>query len=139
LEYKSIFAAIEASPWREYIHHLDYLSDELVALFYSEADLFVYPSYYEGFGLPVLEAMSLGAPVVAANTSSLPEVAGDAALLVDPKDWQALADAIMKILDDGSFRSQLIQKGKERSKLFSWERTARETLNAYQSLFNKKL
>ena len=71
-----------------------------------------------------------------ANTSSLPEVAGDAALLVEPKDWQGLADAIMKIIEDRSFRSQLIEKGKERVKLFSWERTARETLNVYKSLLS---
>lgn len=132
--YEQIFAAIEDSPWVSQVHHLNYLSDELVALFYSKADAFVYPSYYEGFGLPVLEAMTLGAPVITSNSSSLPEVAGDAALLVDPNDTTSLADAILKVISDRQFRSQLVQKGKERAKLFSWERTANETLNAYKCL-----
>jgi len=132
--YEQIFAAIEDSPWVSQVHHLNYLSDEIVALFYSKADAFVYPSYYEGFGLPVLEAMTLGAPVITSNSSSLPEVAGDAALLVDPNDPTSLADAILKVIGDRQFRSELVQKGKERAKLFSWERTANETLNAYKCL-----
>lgn len=134
--YKSIFAAIENSPWNYYIHHLDYLSDELVALFYSKADVFAYPSHYEGFGLPVLEAMTLGTPVVTSNTSSLPEVAGDAALLIDPNDPIQLAEAILNIISDTQLCQDLIQKGKERAKLFSWKRTAKETLNAYKSLLS---
>ncbi|BCL35880.1 glycosyltransferase family 4 protein [Nostoc sp. MS1] len=133
--YKPIFTAIENSLWKNDIHHLDYLSDELVALFYAKANVFVYPSYYEGFGLPVLEAMTLGAPVVTSNTSSIPEVAGDAALLIDPNDPIQLADAILKVISDSQLRQDLIIKGKERAKLFSWERTAKETLNAYKSLF----
>lgn len=134
--YKPIFAALENSPWNHHIHYLDYLSDKRVALFYSQADVFVYPSHYEGFGLPVLEAMTLGTPVVTSNTSSLPEVAGDAALLIDPNDPIQLADAILKIISDTQFRQELIQKGKERAKLFSWERTAKATLNAYKSLLS---
>jgi glycosyltransferase involved in cell wall biosynthesis len=132
--YQPIFAAIKNSQWEIYIHHLDYLSDELVALFYSKADVFVYPSYYEGFGLPVLEAMTLGAPVVTSNTSSLPEVAGDAALLIDPNDPMQLAEAILQVISDRHLRQELIDKGKKRAKLFSWERTARETLKAYKTL-----
>ena len=129
--YQSIFAAIEASPWSSCIHHLDYLSDELVALFYSQADVFVYPSYYEGFGLPVLEAMTLGTPVVTANTSSLPEVAGDAALLINPHEPIELAEAILNIISDTQLRHKLIQKGKQRAQMFSWQKTARETIKAY--------
>ncbi len=132
--YEPIFAAIENSPWNHQIHHLDYLSDELVALFYSKADLFVYPSHYEGFGLPVLEAMTLGTPVITSNTSSLPEVAGDAALLVDPNDSTSLAEAILRVLGDSQLREELISKGKERATLYSWEKTAKETLRAYRSL-----
>jgi len=132
--YKPIFTAIESSPWRSEIHHLDYLCDELVALFYSKAEAFVYPSQYEGFGLPVLEAMTLGTPVITSNTSSLPEVAGDAALLVDPNDPTSLAEAILKVIGDSHLRTELIQKGKKRAKLFSWEKTAQETLKAYKSL-----
>lgn len=132
--YKPIFAAIEHSPWKHHIHHLDYLSDELVALFYSKADVFVYPSHYEGFGLPVLEAMTLGVPVVSSQASSIPEVAGDAALLINPNEPIQLAEAILKVISDSQLRQQLIDKGKEQAKLFTWERTARETLKAYKSL-----
>lgn len=132
--YKPIFKVIASSPYQDCIHHLDYLPDELVALFYAKADVFVYPSYYEGFGLPVLEAMTLGAPVVTSNTSSLPEVAGDAAILVDPNDVISLAEAIFNVISDRTLRSNLIVKGKKQAKLYLWERTARETLNAYRSL-----
>ncbi|MBD1869721.1 glycosyltransferase family 4 protein [Cyanobacteria bacterium FACHB-471] len=133
-QYKPIFAEIERSPWNHCIHHLNYLSDELVALFYSKADVFVYPSHYEGFGLPVLEAMTLEAPVITSNTSSLPEVAGDAALLVDPNDVADIANAILRVVSDRTLRQELIRKGKEQAKLYSWERTAHETLRAYRSL-----
>ena len=132
--YEPIFTAIATSPWQQEIHHLDYLCDKLVALFYSKADVFVYPSHYEGFGLPVLEAMTLGAPVVTANTSSLPEVTGDAAILIDPNDPMQLATAILQVISNSQLREQLITKGRERSKLFSWARTAKATLKAYQSI-----
>jgi glycosyltransferase involved in cell wall biosynthesis len=132
--YEPIFTAIENSPCKNHIHHLDYLSDELVALFYAKADVFVYPSHYEGFGLPVLEAMTLGTPVVTSNSSSLPEVAGDAALLINPDEPMHLAEAILKLISDSQLRQEFIDKGKERAKLFSWERTAKETLKAYRSI-----
>ncbi|MEM6751539.1 MAG: glycosyltransferase family 1 protein [Cyanobacteria bacterium P01_C01_bin.38] len=132
--YEPIFAAIEKSPWKTNIHHLDYLSDELVALFYAKADAFVYPSHYEGFGLPVLEAMTLGTPVVTSNTSSLPEVAGDAALLINPNEPMQLAEAILRLISDSQLRQAFVDKGKERAKTFSWERTAIETLKAYRSI-----
>ncbi|MBD2337784.1 glycosyltransferase family 4 protein [Calothrix sp. FACHB-156] len=134
--YEPIFTAIESSPWREQIHHLDYLSNELVALFYSKADVFVYPSHYEGFGLPVLEAMTLGAPVVCANSSSLPEVTGKAALLIEPDEPMHLAEAILKVISDSQLRQELIKLGKERANLFSWEKTARETLKAYRGIMS---
>lgn len=132
--YEPIFTAIEKSPWKNKIHHLDYLSDELVALFYAKADVFVYPSHYEGFGLPVLEAMTIGTPVVTSNTSSLPEVAGDAALLINPDEPMQLAEAILKLITDSELHQEFIEKGKERAKTFSWERTAKETLKAYRSI-----
>ncbi len=133
-DYKPIFQEIASSPYQECIYHLDYLPDELVALFYTNAEVFVYPSYYEGFGLPVLEAMTLGAPVVTSNTSSLPEVAGEAAILIDPNNVISLAEAILNIISDRTLRSNLISMGKKQAKLYSWERTAKETLNAYWSL-----
>lgn len=132
--YQSILIAIKNSPYKNNIHHLKYLSDELVALFYSKADVFVYPSYYEGFGLPVLEAMTLGTPVVTSNTSSLPEVTGDAALLIDPHQPMELAESILKLISDPQLRQQSIDKGRERAKTFSWERTANETLIAYKTI-----
>lgn len=132
--YESIFAAIENSPYKKEIHHLDYLSDDEVASFYSSADVFVYPSIYEGFGLPVLEAMTLGTPVITSNTSSLPEVAGDAAILIDPENPIQIAEAILQVISSPQLRQSMITKGKERVKLFSWERTAKETLKAYQTI-----
>ncbi|MBF2067130.1 MAG: glycosyltransferase family 4 protein [Calothrix sp. C42_A2020_038] len=137
--YEPIFNAINDSPWSESIYHLDYLSDELVALFYSKADVFVYPSHYEGFGLPVLEAMTLGAPVISSNSSSIPEVAGDAAVLINPAEPIELAESILKVISDSYLRQDLIAKGKERAKLFTWERTARETLKAYKSLVEPRV
>lgn len=131
---RGIFATIESSPWNSHIHHLDYLSDELIALFYSKAEAFVYPSFYEGFGLPVLEAMTLGTPVITSNTSSLPEVAGDAALFVDPYDPEQLADVILNVLTDSQLRQKLIKQGKERASQFSWQKTAEQTLKIYKSL-----
>ncbi len=102
--------------------------------FYNAASLTVYPSFAEGFGLPVLEAMACGSPVVTSNTTSLPEVAGDAALLVDPHDPKAIAQAMRRILLEPSLAQELRNKGLERAKPFSWERSARCTLAVYQEL-----
>ena len=104
--------------------------DDLPAV-YAGAWLFAFPSLYEGFGLPVLEAMACGTPVICSNTSSLPEVAGDAALAVDPLDARALAAAMHRVLVDEGLREDLSQRGLARAATFSWERTACETLAAY--------
>jgi glycosyltransferase involved in cell wall biosynthesis len=133
-QFGPIFDAIQASPWRDHIHHLGYLSDREVAACYSHADVFAYPSIYEGFGLPVLEAMTLGCPVVTSNTSSLPEVAGDAALLVTPTDAEELAAALERVIMDRSLRESLIEKGYRQASQFSWTRTAKLTLDAYRSI-----
>ncbi|HTL89361.1 MAG TPA: glycosyltransferase family 1 protein [Leptolyngbya sp.] len=132
--YKPIFEQIARSQYQTSIHHLSYLPDAQVAQFYQNADVFVYPSHYEGFGMPVLEAMTLGAPTVTSNTSSLPEIVGDAAVLVDPTEIEPLGEAILQVICDRQFRDHLIQKGKEQAKLYSWERTAKETLSAYRSI-----
>lgn len=133
-KYTETFMMIDNSPYKNQIHHLSYLSTETVALFYKNADVFVYPSFYEGFGLPILEAMSFGVPVVTSNTSSLPEVAGDSALKIDPTQPLEIAEAIYQIIDDRELRNNLIKKGLERINLFSWQKTAQLTLEAYQSI-----
>ena len=104
---------------------------------YRAADVFAFPSLYEGFGLPVLEAMACGTPVVAANSSSLPEVAGDAALLVDPGDVGALAEALERVLFGASLASDLVGRGLARAAQFSWERTAELTHEVYRSVLDR--
>jgi glycosyltransferase involved in cell wall biosynthesis len=101
---------------------------------YGLAEIFVYPSLYEGFGLPVLEAMACGAPVITSNVSSLPEVAGEAGVLISPTDTEALAAAIRSLLDDSGRRAGLRAAGLARAASFSWERAARETLAVYERI-----
>lgn len=133
-QFEPILAAMATSPWRHHIRHLDYLDDGEVAYCYAHADVLAYPSLYEGFGLPVLEAMTLGCPVVTANTSSLPEVAGDAALLVDPLSVDDLAAALARVIQDQTLRQSLVEQGHLQAEQFSWRRTAQATLAAYQTL-----
>ena len=135
-KYKAIFEAIAESDYRKNIYHLDYLNDELVALCYKLATVFVYPSYYEGFGLPLLEAIKLGTPVVCSNTSSLPEVVGDAALQINPHCYLELAEAIIQVIKNDLLRKNLIAKGNRQAKNFSWQQTAYETLQVYRRLLN---
>lgn len=108
------------------------VSDEHLSAFYSGAEMFVYVPHYEGFGLPPLEAMMCGTPVICSNTSSLPEVVGEAAVLVHPKDGAALSQAMMGLHASKDRRNDLSVKGAERAKLFSWDRCATETVRTYQ-------
>lgn len=105
--------------------------EDLVAL-YNGADVFLYPSLYEGFGLPVLEAMACGTPVIASTAGSIPEIAGESALLIEPKDVEALASAIEQVITDQALRQELIARGLEHVKKFSWEKAARELLTVYE-------
>jgi glycosyltransferase involved in cell wall biosynthesis len=114
------------------VAHRRELDEETLAALMSAAAAFVMPSLAEGFGLPALEAMACGCPVIASNTTSLPEVAGDAALLVDPRDANALAERLRAVLRDESLRQELRSKGLARAAQFSWERTARETAAVYR-------
>ncbi|WP_447973288.1 glycosyltransferase family 4 protein [Nitrospira sp. Kam-Ns4a] len=114
------------------------LSAGELRLLYSHADLFVFPSLYEGFGMPVLEAMACGAPVITANTTALPEVAGEAALLVDPRDAEGLANAMIRVIEDERLREELRVKGFERAKQFTWESAARRTVALYRDLCGEK-
>lgn len=128
---EQIYRRVEELDLTRSVRFLGYVStDELVVL-YSSCRAFVYPSLYEGFGLPVLEAMACGAPVITSTVSSLPEVAGDAALTVDPKSPETMAAAMNSVLGDSSLRSELRQKGVERSSVFSWHKTARHTREVY--------
>jgi glycosyltransferase involved in cell wall biosynthesis len=108
--------------------------DSLLASLYRGASLFVYPSLYEGFGIPPLEAMSFGCPVVSGNASSLPEVVGDAAELFDPGSPSALLAAIERVLGDSAYRKALVERGHERTQLFSWKRCAEQTLGVYEKV-----
>ena len=109
-----------------------YVADEHLNALYSGATCFVYPSYFEGFGLPILEAMKCGAPVIAGDRTSIPEVAGEAALLFDPFDTSSLVEALKRVLTDSAFRQSLSAKGLQRANEFHWQTTARLTLTAYE-------
>jgi glycosyltransferase involved in cell wall biosynthesis len=114
--------------------HYPSVPDEDLALFYNRADLFVFPSLYEGFGLPALEAMACGTPVVCSDAASLPEVVGDAALRVSPSDEEGWAEAMRRALTDVSLREELRVRGLERARAFTWEQTAQETVRVYTEL-----
>jgi glycosyltransferase involved in cell wall biosynthesis len=131
---EGILDRIQASSARERIELPGYVSAGELEGWYARASIFAFPSLDEGFGMPVLEAMARGVPVVTANRSALPEVAGDAALLVDPEDTDALRDALCRLAADESLHASLIERGHARAKAFSWEKAARETWEAYETL-----
>ncbi|MCB0211053.1 MAG: glycosyltransferase family 4 protein [Anaerolineae bacterium] len=114
------------------VHLLGYVSDAQLCWLYRNCFAFVYPSLFEGFGMPVLEAMSLGAAVITANVTSLPEITGDAALAIDPLDQEALTAAMARLQADDTLHATLQQRALTRSALFSWEKTAREVLEVYK-------
>ena len=115
-----------------------YVDDETLACLYSGADVLVYPSIYEGFGLPILEAMACGCPVICSNVSSMPEVAGDAAWLIHPHDSRDIANAIDSVISSAEIRQSLILKGFERSAEFSWRQTALKTIALFDSLMTSR-
>ena len=118
----------ENSRLAGFVRFIGQISDEERKYYYNLASVFVYPSFFEGFGFPPLEAMACGCPVIVSNNSSLPEVAGDAGILVDPYSVTQLAGSVQMILTDKELRGELIKKGLKRAKQFSWETTARKTL-----------
>jgi len=118
----------------EDVTFVDYISELELAYYYSSATLLAYPSLYEGFGLPPLEAMACGCPVVTANTSSLPEVVGEAGIMVNPYDTSSLVQAIRRVLTDDKLRDNMVRRGLEQSKKFSWEKTAELTLQVYNKV-----
>ena len=118
------------------VNYLGYVNSEELANLYRGASCFIYPSLYEGFGLPPLEAMACGCPVVVSNVTSLPEVCKDAAHYVDPYDVENMAEGMYKVLVDEGMRQTLIQKGLQRAQLFNWEKSAQEHLKVFEEVFN---
>ncbi|MDP2682480.1 MAG: glycosyltransferase family 1 protein [Deltaproteobacteria bacterium] len=127
---------IERLGLSEYITHLGYMPYEDLPLLYNAAGILVFPSLFEGFGIPVVEAMATGLPVACSNTTSLPEVAGDAAVVFNPEDPYDIAEKV-SMLYDKDLRNTLIGKGFERARSFTWERTAEETLKVYEKVYKE--
>jgi glycosyltransferase involved in cell wall biosynthesis len=127
-------AALERSPAKQAVIFPGFVADEDLPAVYAGAQVFTMPSLYEGFGLPVLEAMACGVPVACSNISSLPEIAGDAALLFNPTDVESISDALRRILRDAELQAHLSDAGLRQAGRFSWERTAQETLAVYRRL-----
>ncbi len=132
--YEDIFRRVEELGLQNRVCFPGYVADEDLPALYTLAELFVFPSLYEGFGLPPLEAMACGTPVVASNVSSLPEVVGDAALMVDPRDVGALAGAMQRALSDPSLRSVMVQRGLAQARDFTWARAAEQLLQVYRGI-----
>lgn len=131
---EEVVRRLKTSAARESIVHLDYLERSTLAAVYSNAEAFVFPSLYEGFGFPLLEAMAYGVPTIAANSSSLPEVGGDATLYFEPRDAEELASRLRQVTSDGALRARLVTRGTERVKQFRWSRAAEETLRLFREV-----
>jgi glycosyltransferase involved in cell wall biosynthesis len=129
--YASLRRAVHQHQLHKYVRFLGYLPEETLAIMYRLAGLFVFPSLYEGFGLPPLEAMASGTPVVTSNVSSLPEVVGDAAVLVDPYDPGAIAEGMFRVLTDETLRGTMRRRGVARARQFSWEDSVRRVRGIY--------
>lgn len=127
--YEHIFKKVEDLKLKKDVNFKGYVSDDELSNLYKNAFCFILPSLYEGFGIPILEAMSMGCPVISSFTSSLPEVGGEACLYFDPKDPNELTEKIFKLVKNRKLRREMINKGKERLRLFSWQKCAAETLN----------
>lgn len=136
--YEPILQTPENLGIEDKVKFLDGVNDDELTLFYKHAICYVLPSLYEGFGLPVLEAMQYGCPVITSSVSSLPEAGGKAALYVDPGNVEDIAKKMMQLITDEKLRDALIVKGNEQVKMFSWEKTARETLKVLEEVGKKK-
>ena len=135
-EAEKLFKFVKDKGLQDKIIFCGFVEDNILPIIYNGCDTFVYPSYYEGFGLPPLEAMSCGVPVITSNISSIPEVTSDNALLIDPYDDDDLSDKLACLLNDDNLRLSLSKKGYERSLNFSWNKTALNTLNAYEKIYD---
>lgn len=128
---KELFKTLNIS---KQIHYHSISNDNVLAYLYSKAIAFVYPSLYEGFGIPILEAFSCGCPVVLSNTSSFPEVAGDAAEYFDPNNITSIRESVYKVINDNGLRTELKRRGFEQLKKYSWAKAAKDTLKVYESI-----
>jgi glycosyltransferase involved in cell wall biosynthesis len=136
--YSDIFDEVNRLGIGKDVHFPGYAASETLPLWYSAATAFIYPSFYEGFGLPVLEAMACGTPVITSNRTSLPEVVGEAGVLVDPGDPDDMADAIRRMLADTAYRETLARNGQTQAQQYTWQRTARETAAVYRAVLNEQ-
>lgn len=137
--YDSLFSRIAELCLTDEVLFTGFVPDEDLPFIYDGAVLFAYLSYFEGFGLPPLEAMACGVPVVCSDTTSLPEVVGDAGITVAPDDQEAIAAAFCRILDDPAYAAQLGERGRQRARRFSWEAAAVETLAVYRTVMEKRI
>ena len=137
-KYPGLRRAVHLHKLHKHVRFLGYLPDETLAILYRLASVFVFPSLYEGFGLPPLEAMASGTPVVTSNVSSLPEVTGDAAVLVDPYDVGAIESGIRRVLTEPALAAEMRRKGLLRAREFSWERSVAKTWEVYKEIGNRK-
>lgn len=131
--YKQLLSLVEEHGLQDRVIFTGYIDDQQRAALYQHAELFIYPSKYEGFGLVVLEAMSFGVPVITTNNSSLPEAAGDAGILVQIDDISGLADNMLDVLTNEHLKNELIEKGLKHCERFSWQQSAKEMLSVYQN------
>jgi glycosyltransferase involved in cell wall biosynthesis len=137
--YEEIFALVEIFNMADAIHFPGYIPQPELPLWYNAATLFAYPSHFEGFGLPVLEAMACGTPVITSNVSSLPEVVGTAGELVDPTDSDSITNALVRVMTDADMRASMSRMGMIQSANFNWHTTARETADIYRNVISNFL
>jgi glycosyltransferase involved in cell wall biosynthesis len=132
--YAAVFKRLAELGLQDKVHFVGYIDEEDLPLWYAAATVFVFPSIYEGFGMPPLEAMACGTPVVTSNSSSLPEVVGDAGIMVPPTDTDALAAALVQMLQDDTLRQTCRERGIQRARSFSWRTTAEKTRKVYEQV-----
>lgn len=134
---REFFRTLYKSPFRKRIHYLGFVQEEERNLLLDSCSILIYPTLYEGFGLPVLEGMAAGAAIITSNTSSLPEVAGDTAVLINPLSTDDIAGAILRLMADPEERKRLGAAAKERSRSFNWQRVAAETIQMYRDVYER--
>jgi len=136
-KYRDIFEELESSPIKNRIIIAGFVPDEDLSALYSGALAFIYPSLYEGFGLPPLEAMQCGVPVITSSTSSLPEVVGDAGIMIDPTDSDGLCEGMLNVCSNAALRNSLSQKSLQQAGKFSWKKCSEETINVYRTVIDR--